>query len=233
MEIDTTDLSIEEQVSRIVAAWARRHPEPVSFDYRLHQVVIGLFGRLCLGMRVEGAQRVPMAGGLIVAANHKSYLDPPLIGAAIPREIHYLAKRELFEMPVLKHWVRTHNAIPVRRSGFDRAALQECLRILGRGGATLVFPEGTRILRHALGEPREGAAWLAVRARVPVLPVLLRGTWAGERRWFRPGGLRIRIGDPFLPPPAPPGPRDRGHLARVAEGILHRIAALETNTDSA
>ena len=172
--------------------------------------------RFLWGLRVEGVENVPLTGGVILASNHKSYLDPPLIGSTLPREIHYLAKKQLFGVPLLGLWIRAHNAIPINREGFDRAGLEGALEVVRTGGALLLFPEGTRIRRRGMGPPREGIGLLVARSGVPVVPVHLRGTWGPERGWFRPGGDQnsIRRADPLSP--APKGrdgrafPRSRG-----------------------
>ena len=189
--------------------------------------------RLLWGLPVEGAERLPRAGGLLVVANHKSYLDPALVGSIIPRQIHYLAKRELFTMPLLGRWVRSHHAIPIDRHGFDRRAITRCVELLRSGEALLVFPEGTRILEPYLGEPLEGVAWIAVRSGVPILPIHLRGTWARERRWFRRGGIRIRVGEPFRLPPVPGGRARRAEYPVIAEAILDAIRRLGESSKQA
>jgi 1-acyl-sn-glycerol-3-phosphate acyltransferase len=183
-------------------------------------------------LQVEGAENVPRAGGLLIVSNHKSYLDPPLIGSTLPREIFYLAKRELFEMPIVGTWVRRHNAIPIDREGFDRAAIERAMGILGRGDALLVFPEGTRILRPDLGPPREGIAWLATRSRVPVVPLYIKGSWSKERGWFRRGGIRIRIGKPVRLPPVPPGKAGRREFPTVSARLMEEIGALAPPSES-
>lgn len=228
VEVDTTRLDVEGQVSRILEAWQQRVRPSVRSAYALQQAAIRTMARLLWGLRVEGLERVPRQGALLLAANHKSYLDPPLVGAVLPREIHYLTKRELFGVPLFGAWLRAHNAIPLDRSGFDRAAVETVLERLARGQAVLVFPEGTRVRRPGFGRPREGIAWLAARARIPIVPIYLRGTWGPERRWFRPGGITIRFGEPLRLDPLPPGRAGRKGLAEGADQILRAIAFLET-----
>jgi cytidylate kinase len=227
VEVDTTHTDVEGQVSEILRAWQERVPPVVRPLYAAEQAAIRGVARLLWGLRVEGAERVPRAGGLLLAANHKSYLDPPLVGAATPREIHYLTKSELFGIPLLGAWIRANNGVPLDRGGFDRAGVETVLDLLGAGRAVLVFPEGTRIRRPGLGPPREGIAWLAAKARIPVVPVYLKGTWGPERRWFRAGGITVRFGEPVRFDPLPAGRAGREQLPDLADRILQAIAALE------
>ena len=226
--LDTTGTDIEGQVEQILGEWGRRVGPRRRRRYAADQWIIRTGARVLWGMRVEGLERVPPVGGVILAANHKSYLDPPLIGSVLPREIFYLAKRELFRIPVFSAWMRARNAIPIDREGSDRGAIEGALHVLRGGGALLVFPEGTRIRRPGLGPPHEGVALLAARAGVPILPVHLRGSWSAERRWLRPGGLRIRFGEPFRLPPVPPGRAGRAAFPGIAARIMEAIERLSS-----
>lgn len=223
--IDTTDIEIEEQVQRILDAWGARVTPRVRWTYAIEQVLIRFGVRLLWGLRVEGLENVPRHGAVILAANHKSYLDPPLIGSVCGREIHYLAKRELFETPIARMWFRSHNAIPIAREGFDRQAIERCLATLHSGGALLVFPEGTRIRRGGLGPAREGIALLAARGNVPIVPVHLKGTWSGERKLIGGKGIQVRFGRAIRIGPLPAGKAGRERFGEVAEHIMAAIAA--------
>jgi CMP/dCMP kinase len=223
--IDTTEIDIEEQVQRILDAWDARVKPRVSRFYAFEQTTIRFAARLLWGLRAEGLENVPRHGAVIFAANHKSYLDPPLIGSVCGREIHYLAKRELFVGPIARLWLRMNKVIPIAREGFDRRAIESCLAALHSGGALLVFPEGTRIRRRGLGPAREGIALLAARGNVPVVPVHLQGTWSEERKLFGGRGIRVRFGPAFRIEPLPPGKAGRERFGEVAERIMSAIAA--------
>lgn len=223
--IDTTDIEIEEQVQRILDAWGARVTPRVRCTYAIEQGLIRFGVRLLWGLQVEGLENLPRHGSVILAANHKSYLDPPLIGSVCGREIHYLAKRELFEKPIARMWFRSHNSIPIAREGFDRQAIERCLAILHSGGALLVFPEGTRIRRGGLGPAREGIALLAARGNVPIVPVHLKGTWSGERKLIGGKGIQVRFGRAFRIGPLPAGKAGRERFGEVAERIMAAIAA--------
>ena len=126
-------------------------------------------------MRVHGAQNVPRTGPLIVACNHVSYLDPPLLGTACPRRIQYMAKQELFTIPVLGAAIRAVGAYPVDRKGSAVAAIKRSVEVLKSGGAVGIFPEGTRN-RDGSGTAQSGVGLLASLSGAPVLPACVTGT---------------------------------------------------------
>ncbi|MDM7914112.1 MAG: (d)CMP kinase [Candidatus Eisenbacteria bacterium] len=222
--VDTTATDIEGQVRQILDAWGERMVRSRGL-YRFAQITIGPISRALWSARAAGAENVPKAGGVLLASNHKSYLDPPLVGTYLPRPIHYLAKRQLFSIPFFGPLIRRVHAIPIDREGFDRSSIEQALAILRGGGALLVFPEGTRIRRPGLGEPKEGIAWLAARAEVPIVPVRIRGSWPVERKANR--GISIRYGQPFRLPPVAPGKAGRERFPEMAARILREIEALE------
>lgn len=145
--------------------------------------------RLVFRWRVEGAERVPPTGGVLLAANHASYLDPPLLGSAARRPVHFMAKAELFEIPVLSWILPRVNAFPVRRGAADRNAIRTAIELLRQGEAVAIYPEGTRTRTGELLPPQRGAGLIALKAGVPVVPVALIGT-------FRP--FRIEKGIPRI-----------------------------------
>jgi 1-acyl-sn-glycerol-3-phosphate acyltransferase len=153
--------------------------------------------------RVFGSERVPISGPLLIVANHQSYLDPPLIGAAIRRRhLDFIARAGLFESPLLARIISTFNSIPIREEGGDAAAIKEVLRRLEAGRAVLIFPEGTRSPDGAMRPFKRGVAVLVKRARCPVLPVAVEGAfdaWPRDRGrpkfWGR--RLAVCIGEPI------------------------------------
>ncbi|HEV8673422.1 MAG TPA: lysophospholipid acyltransferase family protein [Methylomirabilota bacterium] len=156
-------------------------------------VVFGLL-RLVFGFRTTGTERVPAQGAVILAANHVSFLDPPVVGAGAPRPLDFMAKAELFRIPLLGPLIRALNAHPVEREGADAGALRHALLLLRQGRALLVFPEGTRGTPGTLGRGRPGAGMLAAHSEAPVVPVYVRGT--GEvlpRGATRPRRGRITV----------------------------------------
>lgn len=150
----------------------------------------GRLARLLFGMRVMGSRRVPRRGGLIIACNHISELDPPVLGFAIPRTIAYMAKVELFRMRITDFFLRKLNAFPVNRTSIDTGALRKAIQHLKRGEAVVIFPEGTRSRDGRLLPVKAGIGLVAVSSGVPVLPAFIWGTdHAGE--------ALTRTGSPF------------------------------------
>lgn len=155
---------------------------------------------LVFGLRVRGRHHVPRRGPVLLVANHSSVLDPPLIGGATPRPVSFLAKAELFRIPLFGSLIRRVNAWPVRREGSDPGALRTALRLLTEGRALLVFPEGTRGPEGVLRPAKPGAGMLAVLSGAPVVPLYISGTaraWPRGRRLPRPTKVEVRFGPPL------------------------------------
>ncbi|WP_396099782.1 lysophospholipid acyltransferase family protein [Cyanobium sp. WAJ14-Wanaka] len=180
------------------------NPKP-SLTYRLisYLLVFPVY-RLLFRGRTLGNAQVPMDGALVVVANHGSHLDPPLLGHALGRPVAFMAKAELFKVPLLGRIIRACGAYPVSRGASDREAIRVATDRLLEGWATGVFIDGTRQANGRVNNPQAGAALLAARAGARLLPVAI----INSHRAFGPGnsGLRllpihIRIGTP-IPPPA-------------------------------
>ena len=181
---------------------------------------------------VEGGEHVPRAGPLLIVSNHTHALDPPLINAGVPgRQVLFLAKRELVERgPRWQRWCILHyGLIPIDRARLDRRAMGRALEHLQNGGTVGLFPEGTRSRTGVLQQPVAGAAYLALAAEgTPVLPVAVHGI-AGVKLdpliLFRRPRVTIRIGEPFVLPPAKSA-TDRGTLREAGDTMMRRIAEL-------
>jgi glycerol-3-phosphate dehydrogenase (NAD(P)+) len=146
-----------------------------------------------------GREHLPRTGPLLLASNHRSFLDPFVIGTLVRRPVYYMAKRELFE----KRWqawvLNALGAFPVDRGTGDEDAMDTARAILQRGDCVVVFPEGTRVRPGPLGSPRRGVGRLALETGVPVAPVAVIGSDAVRRGWrIRPRKVRIRVGRPLL-----------------------------------
>lgn len=125
---------------------------------------------------VKGAENLPASGGVVLAANHASYWDPVVVGCAFNRQVYFMAKSELFKIPLLGPVIRSLGAFPVRRDKSDRNAIRTAIKLLEKGNVVGVFPEGGRSHTGELMKPHLGAAMLAFKAGVPILPVALSGT---------------------------------------------------------
>lgn len=156
--------------------------------YRAWRTLGRAFFAVAFRVRVEGLEHVPRAGGYIVSLNHTSLFDPPLVGTVVPIEMKFMAKRQLFTFfPPFGWLLEAVGAIPIDRGEADRRAVRRCVEALRAGYPLSVFPEGTRS-PAARGQPRGGAAFLALHAKVPVLP----GAILSPYRLGRP--LFVRFG---------------------------------------
>lgn len=179
--------------------------------------------------RIYGADRVPRRGPLVVACNHASDFDPPILSNCVGRPVAYMAKEELFQVPVLKQAIRLYGAYPVKRGKADRSAIRSAIAALESGWATGVFLEGTRTRDGRIHHPKIGAALIASKLGAPLLPVSLWGTHeifaqpSGDKSRFpRPVPLTVRIGEPIPPPP----PGDRAAMERVVQDCAAIVNAL-------
>ena len=200
-------------------------PRP-SLAYRLVSavVVFPLF-RLLFRGRTVGNERVPMQGPVVVVANHGSHLDPPLLGHALGRPVAFMAKAELFEIPLLGPLIRACGAYPVKRGASDREAIRTATARLQDGWAIGVFMDGTRQKDGRVNHPMPGAALLSARSGAPLLPVAIinshRALGTG-RCWPRLVPIQLRIGEPI---PAPSS-RRKPDLESTSIELQRRINAL-------
>lgn len=150
------------------------------------------------GYQVYGLENIPESGPAIVAGNHTSFLDPPLIGAAMKRPVSFMAKAELFKVPLLGQFLRAVNTFPVHRGAADRSAIRSALEVVGRGDILGLFPEGTRNHTEELLPPQKGVASIALRSNAPVIPVGITGTSRDDRQRHpvRRPVIDIRFGPP-------------------------------------
>ena len=186
--------------------------------YWLSRAVLEPFFLLYFRMSRSGREHIPREGAVIIAANHRSFLDPFVIGTLVGRPVYFVAKAELFKRRLPAWWLSSLGAFPVDRGNGDRDAMATARRILERGDVVVIFPEGTRTRPGGLGRPKRGVGRLALETGAPIVPVALIGTEAVRRGWrIRPHKVRIRCGQPLRFPqidaPAP-------HLARA---VMERV----------
>lgn len=177
--------------------------------------------------KVEGKERVLRTGPFVVAANHVSYLDPVVLGVACPRPIHFMAKAELFHIPVLGFLIRELGAFPVQRGVADRQAIRRALHILKDGGVVGVFPEGTRNRQGEMLDPQGGAALIALKAGVPVLPVGIWGTADVDGPLHLPKPVRVGVRFGELIDLGKPSIVDRKSVDEASMHIMSRIRQLQ------
>ena len=174
---------------------------------------------------VEGREKVPLEDKLIVVSNHASVFDPPLISAAIPRPVSYMAKKELFDVTGLSGLITSLGAYPVNRAGFDRRAIRQAIGRLDEGWATGIFLQGTRTADGKVNDPKLGAALIAAKAKAPLLPVCLCGTeniLTSDSKLPKYIKIKIKIGDVI----APPSSTKKEQLEKVSQECAEAINKL-------
>lgn len=139
-------------------------------------------------LRVEGLHNIPNEGAVILCSNHISYMDPPLVGSPLKRRVNFMAKAELFEVPILKYIIPRVGAFPVKRGGVSKESIRLSLNILREGRVLCIFPEGTR--SDTVGMGKKGAASFALKSQATVIPVAIIGNYKPFRK------LRIKYGQP-------------------------------------
>ncbi|MBD2182827.1 1-acyl-sn-glycerol-3-phosphate acyltransferase [Planktothrix sp. FACHB-1355] len=175
--------------------------------------------------RINGAEAVPQEGPLVVVSNHASHFDPPILSCCLRRPVAFMAKEELFKIPILKDAILLYGAYPVNRQSADRSAIRSALKYLEEGWATGVFLQGTRTPDGRITEPKLGAAMIAAKAKVPLLPVSLWGTEKILQKGspmprFTP--VTVRIGELIEPPSS----SSREELESVTQKCAFQINAL-------
>ncbi len=190
------------------------------FVYWTLRAILVPFFLVYFRLQRVGREHLPRSGPLLLASNHRSFLDPFVIGTLVRRPVYYMAKRELFE----KRWqawvLNALGAFPVDRGAGDRDAMETARAILARGDCVVVFPEGTRVRSGPLGDPRRGIGRLALETGAPVAPVAVIGSDAVRRGWrIRPRKVRLRVGAPLRFPTV------ESCSPALAAGVTERIWA--------
>ena len=205
----------------------KRNPDRVRPAYWCVQFFVRFIFRVCFGLRLEGRRNVPRTGPFILASNHQSWFDPPIVGASCPREIFFAAKQELFKPPVLRHIVKFLNSIPIKRSGFDRDALVKLGQTLENGFGIIIFPEGTRFLDGKLHPPKLGVGMLASKYHVPIIPVHVTGS-CNLRNQLIGRKLRVQFGKPIEPSefPIEEGSKRKDRYIGISNLVMQRIAQI-------
>jgi len=211
----------------------RKEPEPIRSwtwpHYEMVRIFLPRIWRLFGGWRIEGQQHIPDNGGAVIAPNHISFFDPPTVGSSLPRRAYYFAKKELFAIPIFGWLIRKCYAFPVDREGSDHAAFRHAIRLLQSGELLIVFPEGGRSQDGALEEGGIGAALIASRAGVPIVPCSLWGTDDVLPRgaWFLHTGLvQVSFGPPIHCQEFGSGRLNKEQLQQATAQLMTSIADL-------
>ncbi len=190
--------------------------------------------------KVFNPERVPLAGPVILASNHASYIDPPLVGAGVRRQINFLARDTIFKVPVLASILRSWEVVPVDRDGGTGRGLKMILDRLSRGGAIILFPEGTRSRHGELNPARSGIGLTVIKSTAPVVPARVFDTYkafGAHHLLPRPRRLMVKYGLPMrfealrAEAETCSKPRLKEIYQQIADEIMAVIAALEPKQD--
>lgn len=209
-------------------------------SYRIGWTLFRLLFSSYFHWRVFHPERVPLNGPVILASNHASYLDPPLVGSGLSRPINYLARDSLFRFPVFGSILRSWNAVPVDRDGTSPRGLKNIIDRLKAGGGVVLFPEGTRTHDGGLVSAKSGVGLVVIKSQAPVVPVRVFGTFEAYGRRMKiplPRPVTVKYGKPldFTKERAEAEMCSKERLKEiyqeVAERIMAEIARLEPCRD--
>ena len=212
----------------------------MNLSYRIGWTLFRTLYATYFHWRVYGAEHVPKQGGVILASNHASFLDPPVVGSGLSRDINYLARESLFRFPGIGALLRSWNAVPVDRDGGGAKGLKAILDRLLAGGGIILFPEGTRTKDGKLQPARSGIGLTVIKSVAPVIPVRVFGSFEAYGRHLkfpRPYRLTVKYGRPmnFEKLRAEAKTCEKARLKEiyqeVADEIMAAIAKLEPKAD--
>ncbi|MEO6035762.1 MAG: lysophospholipid acyltransferase family protein [Verrucomicrobiota bacterium] len=190
--------------------------------------------------KVYNPERVPQSGPLILASNHASFLDPPLVGCGFRRDINFLARESLFRFPGVGALLRSWNAVPVDRDGGGARGLKAILDRLHNGAAIILFPEGTRTLDGKLQPSRSGIGLTVIKSDAPVVPVRVFGTFEAYGKHIKfphPRRVSVKYGEPLMfqalraEAKTCSKPRLKEIYQQIADEIMDAISKLEPQAD--
>jgi 1-acyl-sn-glycerol-3-phosphate acyltransferase len=172
----------------------------MNLSYRLGWTFFRVMYATYFRWRVYNPERVPLTGPVILASNHSSFLDPPLVGSGLSRPINYMARESLFRFFGIGALLRSWNAVPVDRDGGGARGLKNILDRLLAGGGIILFPEGTRSQDGKLQPARSGIGLTVVKSQAPVVPVRVFGTyeaWGRDKKFPHPKRVAVKYGQPM------------------------------------
>jgi 1-acyl-sn-glycerol-3-phosphate acyltransferase len=179
---------------------AEELPQDRTLMWRSLQVFARLLTTLVFDLRVYGREHVPTKGGVLLLANHQSYLDPVLLGVRLYRPISYMARADLFRNRFFRWLIRSLHAFPVKQGAGDVGAIKETIRRLQEGHILNIYPEGGRTFDGQIQPIQSGVALVLRRITVPIVPVVIDGSFEAWPRWkkfFRPHPIRLMYGPPI------------------------------------
>ena len=197
--------------------------------YRIGHTLCAAAAYSVFRLRIYGRENLIEEGPAILASNHASYLDPPLVGVSCRKDIYYLARKSLFEKPVFGPLIAQLNTVPIDRDRGDVAAVRAILHLLKAGKRVVVFPEGTRSSDGNLQPARAGVGLIIAKSLAPVVPIRIFGSHAALPR---SGGIRfipitVVVGKPLFFTKQDLGTDERSAYQALSDRVMSAIAALE------
>jgi 1-acyl-sn-glycerol-3-phosphate acyltransferase len=205
-------------------------PARMTFTYWFFATLARILSRLLFRFRIIHRERLPESGGLILAANHQSYFDPPLVGICSRRAVHYLARNTLMQWPFFGPMFPKMNVIPVDRGGNDMSALKTVIHKIRDGEGVVLFPEGTRTQDGNLQPAQPGVGLVIAKTLAPVVPVRIFGSYEAFPRGSKGvklHPLRIVIGNPIVFTKDDVGAGKREDYLRLSQRVMDAIAQLK------
>src|SRR4030067_1835637 len=197
--------------------------------YSIAVFIISIFARLLFRLKVSGVENIPLSGGVIIAANHFSYLDIPLLSYGLNRTANFVGKKQLFTIPIVGTLLRLLGGIPIDREKIDRSALREIMKKLNSGNVVVIYPEGTRSHDGRLQPGKPGGGFIFRMSGKKVVPTAILGTDKAmpSGSWFiRPHPVTIRFGEPLDFSENPQKSEKQGLDSQISQEIMAKIAAL-------
>lgn len=196
--------------------------------YSVVKLLFKLLFTVFLRLKVEGQENIPANGPLVIASNHLSLFDPPVIGTAATRKVHFMAKQELF-VPILGTIYKILGAFPVRRGGADRAAIKHGIDLLQGGQVLAIFPEGTRSKTGKLGKAEPGALMMASKAKAAIVPTCVSGTDVKRCGKIWPQ-VTVKFGKPIYFPEDTPITKEL--LQSLTQEMMEAIAKMQAGKEN-
>ena len=197
--------------------------------YTVAKLISYIFCKIYFRLEVNGADNIPEKGGVLVASNHSSFLDPVIVGVGISRQTYYLTKQSLFEIPIFGLLIKALHTIPVRRELVSVSTFKELIKSLNAKKVIILFPEGTRSLDGKLGQGKVGVGMIALKADVPIIPAYIDGAikaFPKNGKWIHPKKIRVIFGKPIMP-----NGKDlnKKNYREISTQVMQSISSLKEN----
>ena len=202
--------------------------------YLIIRTLALILSKLLFRLQAFGQNNIPLKGGFILASNHTSYLDPPILAAACPRVLSFIAKEELFKNAFFGRFITAMNAFPLKTETADLKALRWAIGALKAGGAVAIFPEGGRTTDGELDEPLKGVGFIAAKANVPIIPVFIEGSNRAlpvNSKFIRPKKIKVYFGQPIKLEEFNLQAEDPDLYQRIAQRTMEKIRKLRERGD--